>query len=142
MTDKSPPRTSSLGFGLTAKPARRGTRTEVAARPERKARILLVDRDSDSRRLMSGRLGASNYAVESVDSAEAALDAAVRSRPDLVVTDLHLGAMDGLALLRELKSRWPAITVIIVTAHGTIAQAVRATQFGAFGFLVKPVEKA
>ena len=91
---------------------------------------------------MSGRLGASNYAVESVDSAEAALDAAVRSRPDLVVTDLHLGAMDGLALLRELKSRWPAITVIIVTAHGTIAQAVRATQFGAFGFLVKPVEKA
>ena len=142
MTDKSPPRTSSLGFGLTAKPARRGTRTEVAARPERKARILLGDRDSDSRRLMSGRLGASNYAVESVDSAEAALDAAVRSRPDLVVTDLHLGAMDGLALLRELKSRWPAITVIIVTAHGTIAQAVRATQFGAFGFLVKPVEKA
>jgi two-component system response regulator GlrR len=50
--------------------------------------------------------------------------------------------MDGLELLRELKSRWPAVTVIIVTAHGTIAQAVRATQCGAFGFLVKPVEKA
>jgi two-component system response regulator GlrR len=50
-------------------------------------------------------------------------------------------SMDGLTLLKELKSRWPDMTVIILTAHGTIPDAVRATQAGAFGFLVKPVER-
>lgn len=143
MTDKSPPLASSLGFGIKPAPeARRGARSNVATRTERKARILLVDRDADSRRLMTARLATGNYSVESVDSAEEALDAGVRMRPDLVITDLRLGGIDGLTLLRELKGRWPSIAVIIVTAHGTIPEAVRATQFGAFGFLVKPVEKA
>jgi two-component system response regulator GlrR len=143
MTDKSPPLTTSLGFGINPKPKLAKSRKDVPApRAERKARILLVDRDADSRRLMMSRLTGADYHVDPVDSAEEALDACVRSRPNLVVTDLRLGAMDGLGLLRELKSRWPAITVIIVTAHGTIAEAVRATQGGAFGFLVKPVEKA
>jgi two-component system response regulator GlrR len=143
MTDKPPPLTSSLGFGIHPQPkARRGTRTAVGTKPGRRARILLVDRDAESRRLMTARLGASHYDVESVDSAEAALEASMRSRPDLVVSDLRLPGMDGLMLLRELKSRWASITVIIVTAHGTIPEAVRATQFGAFGFLVKPVDKA
>jgi two-component system response regulator GlrR len=50
--------------------------------------------------------------------------------------------MDGLALLKELKSRWPELSVIILTAHGTIPEAVQATQCGAFGFLVKPVGKS
>jgi two-component system response regulator GlrR len=49
--------------------------------------------------------------------------------------------MDGVAFLKELKSRWPEISVIILTAHGSIPDAVKATQAGAFGFLVKPVEK-
>jgi two-component system response regulator GlrR len=49
--------------------------------------------------------------------------------------------MDGIALLRELQRRWPGLSVILLTAHGTIPDAVRATQFGAFAFLTKPVEK-
>jgi len=138
----SPP-TASLGFGILPKPHHAKRRKdEIAAQPERKARVLVVDGDVESRRLMTARLSMADYAVDSVANAEAALDACVRSRPNLVVTDLHLGAKDGMDLLKELKSRWPAIMVIIVTAHGTIAQAVRATQQGAFGFLVKPVEKA
>jgi two-component system response regulator GlrR len=103
---------------------------------------LVVDNESESRRFLGARLAMANYIVESVDSASAALDSCVRWRPNLVITDLRLEQMDGLALLSELKSRWPALIVIIVTAHGTIAEAVRATQCGAFGFLVKPVEKA
>ncbi|MDB6085493.1 MAG: response regulator GlrR [Gammaproteobacteria bacterium] len=91
---------------------------------------------------MNARLTMANYEVEWTDTAESALDSCVRSRPNLVITDLRLIHMDGLSLLRELKSRWPALTVIIVTAHGTIAEAVQATQYGAFGFLVKPVEKS
>jgi two-component system response regulator GlrR len=120
----------------------RGRKGNGALQSERKPRILLVDNDSESRRFMSVRLATADYIVESADGATAALEYCVRSRPNLVITDLHLNDMDGLALLKELKSRWPALTVVIVTAHGTIAQAVQATQCGAFGFLVKPVEKA
>ena len=143
MNDKSPPLTTSLGFGINLRPkAGKGRKDELSPQAQRKARILLVDSELESRRLMTARLTTANYSVESVDSAEAALDACVRSRPNLVVTGLRLSAMDGVELLKELKSRWPAVSVIIVTAHGTIAQAVRATQCGAFGFLVKPVEKS
>jgi two-component system response regulator GlrR len=90
---------------------------------------------------MVSRLGGANYAVETADGAQAALDACVRSRPNLVITDLRIIDMDGLAFLKELKSRWPQLTVIILTAHGTISEAVKATQCGAFGYLVKPVGK-
>jgi two-component system response regulator GlrR len=90
---------------------------------------------------MVTRLGAANYVVETAETAQAALDACVQSRPNLVITDLRMKDMDGLAFLKELKSRWPELTVIILTAHGTISEAVQATQYGAFGYLVKPVAK-
>jgi two-component system response regulator GlrR len=143
MTQKSPPSTASLGFGMTqrTKPTR-GRKEEVAPQPQRKARIVLVDPDPESRRLMTSRLTNANYDVDALDTAQAALDACVRSRPNLVITDLRMPGMDGLELLKEVKSRWPPVMVIIVTAHGTIPEAVRATQSGAFGFLVKPVERS
>jgi two-component system response regulator GlrR len=101
----------------------------------------VVDQDPALRRLMVSRLGGANYAVETAEGALVALDACVRSRPNLVITDLRMNDMDGLAFLKELRSRWPQMTVIILTAHGTIAEAVQATQSGAFGYLVKPVGK-
>ncbi|HEY0803367.1 MAG TPA: sigma 54-interacting transcriptional regulator [Steroidobacteraceae bacterium] len=101
-----------------------------------------MDSDPDMRRTSSARLVAANYSVETAASAPAALDACVRSRPNLVITDLRLEQMDGLALLKELKGRWPNMTVIILTAFGTISEAVQATQLGAFGFLVQPVDKS
>jgi len=143
MVHKSPPLTASLGFGLTARPkALRSRKDEAEPAAERRARILVVDGDTESRRFTTARLSSANYLVETTHDAQSALDACVRSRPNLVVTDLHLDQMDGLALLKELKSRWPALTVIIVTAHATIPEAVEATQCGAFGFLIKPLEKA
>jgi two-component system response regulator GlrR len=107
-----------------------------------KPRIMVVDGDPATRRLIGIRLRAADYAVETVGDAQAALDACIRVRPNLVITDLRLGKMDGLAFLKELKSRWSDMTVIIVTDHDTIPEAVLATQRGAFSFLVKPVEKA
>jgi two-component system response regulator GlrR len=92
---------------------------------------LVVDEDPALRRLMSTRLGAANYQVESADSARAALNAGERFRPHLVVTALRMEPMDGLALLSELKNRWPDMSVIILTAYGTIAEAVLATQCAA-----------
>ena len=130
MNVRSPPVTASLGFGIT--PKAKGSN----------ARILIVDPDLAMRRLMSTRLGAENYTVEAVADAQAALDACVRNRPHLVITDWQLEGMDGFSLLKELKGRWPALSVIFLTAHGSIREAVKATQHGAFGFLVKPVEKS
>jgi len=107
----------------------------------RKPKILVVDADQAMRRLMGARLGAANYSVQSVGTAPAALDACVRSRPNLVITDLRLEGMGGISFLKELKSRWPLLSVIVLTAYGTIPEAVEATQCGAFGYLVKPIER-
>jgi two-component system response regulator GlrR len=79
--------------------------------------------------------------VEAVESAALALAATSRFRPELVITDLRMDQMDGIGLLKELQSRYPGLKVIILTAHGTIPDAVHATQLGAFGFLTKPVDK-
>ncbi len=127
--------TTPLSFGLHT-----GTR-ETQTPQKRKARILVVDDDPGLLRLLTIRLRAENYEVEAVESAAAALAACVRFRPDLVITDLRMDQMDGIGLLKELQSRWPGLRVIILTAHGTIPDAVHATQSGAFGFLTKPVDK-
>ncbi|TLY72510.1 MAG: response regulator [Gammaproteobacteria bacterium] len=108
---------------------------------KRKARILLVDDDPGLLRLLTIRLRAESYDVEAVESAAQALSASSRFRPDLVITDLRMDQMDGIGLLKELQNRWPGLKVIILTAHGTIPDAVQATQMGAFGFLTKPVDK-
>jgi len=108
---------------------------------KRKARILAVDDDPGLLRLLTIRLRAENYEVEAVENGVQALAAASRFRPDLVISDLRMDQMDGIALLKELQNRWPGLKVIMLTAHGTIPDAVQATQMGAFGFLTKPVEK-
>jgi two-component system response regulator GlrR len=109
--------------------------------PKRKARILAVDDDPGLLRLLTIRLRAENYEVEAVESGAQALSATSRFRPDLVITDLRMDEMDGIGLLKELQSRYPGLKVIMLTAHGTIPDAVQATQMGAFGFLTKPVDK-
>jgi two-component system response regulator GlrR len=126
--------TTSLSFGLPS------SRDSLSTQ-KRKARILVVDDDPGLLRLLTIRLRAENYEVEAVESAAAALAACTRFRPDLVITDLRMDQMDGIGLLKELQSRWPGLRVIILTAHGTIPDAVHATQSGAFGFLTKPVDK-
>lgn len=108
---------------------------------KRKARILVVDDDPGLLRLLTIRLRAENYEVEAMESAAQALAASSRFRPDLVITDLRMEPMDGIGLLKELQTRWPGLKVILLTAHGTIPDAVQATQMGAFGFLTKPVDK-
>jgi two-component system response regulator GlrR len=106
-----------------------------------KARILVVDDDPGLLRLLTIRLRAENYEVEAVENGPLALAAAARFRPDLVISDLRMEPLDGIGLLKELQNRWPGLKVIMLTAHGTIPDAVQATQMGAFGFLTKPVEK-
>ncbi|NIL93153.1 MAG: response regulator [Woeseiaceae bacterium] len=110
-----------------------------AAQP--KGKILLVDDDPGLLRLLSIRLRAEGYDVEAVESAHKALATLNRFTPDLVITDLRMDKMDGIGLLKELQTRSPGLRVVIITAHGTIPDAVVATQSGAFGFLTKPIDK-
>ena len=112
-----------------------------ARKDQREGKILLVDDDPGLLRLLSIRLRAEGYEIEAVESAAKALAALNRFSPDLVITDLRMDKMDGLGLLSELQTRSPGLRVIIVTAHGTIPDAVTATQHGAFGFLTKPIDK-
>ncbi len=109
--------------------------------PESKGKILLVDDDPGLLRLLSIRLRAEDYEVEAVESAHKALAVLHRFRPDLVITDLKMDKMDGIGLLKELQTKSPGLRVVIITAHGTIPDAVTATQSGAFGFLTKPIDK-
>ena len=106
-----------------------------------KGKILLVDDDPGLLRLLSIRLRAEGYDVEAVESAHTALATLNRFTPDLVITDLRMDKMDGIGLLKELQTRSPGLRVVIITAHGTIPDAVVATQSGAFGFLTKPIDK-
>jgi two-component system response regulator GlrR len=103
--------------------------------------ILLVDDDPALLRLLSIRLNAAGYDVRAVQSGEIALEAVETQRPDLVITDLRMDRMDGMQLLDELNRRCTGLPVLILTAHGTIPDAVSATQEGAVAFLTKPVDK-
>jgi two-component system response regulator GlrR len=102
--------------------------------------ILLVDDDPDILKLMAMRLNASGYAVQAVDSGRMALAALAAARPQLVITDLKMDGMDGMALFDAIHNTAPTLPVIILTAHGTIPDAVAATKRGVFGFLPKPVD--
>ena len=103
-------------------------------------RILVVDDDQSFLRLLTMRLSAAGFTVKPVVSGEQALDELLRFRPHVVVTDLMMDGMDGMALFDEIHRRCPTLPIIILTAHGTINDAVDATKKGVFGFLTKPVD--
>lgn len=108
---------------------------------ERRPRVVLVDDDPGLLRLLTIRLKSEGFEVAACESAAQALVSVKSFRPDVVVTDLRMAQMDGIGLLHELQRRHPAMPVILMTAHGTIPDAVEATKSGAFAFLTKPVEK-
>jgi two-component system, NtrC family, response regulator GlrR len=108
----------------------------------KKPSILLVDDDVALRELITLRLEANGFRVESVDSGEAALGKLALARPDAVLTDMQMAGMDGMALFNTIHARDPALPVIVLTAHGTIPDAVAATQQGLFGYLTKPYDAA
>ena len=107
----------------------------------RRPRIVLVDDDPGLLRLITIRLRSEGFEVAACENASQALTTVPRFLPDVLVTDLRMKDKDGISLLKELQGRYPALPVILLTAHGTIPDAVTATKSGAFAFLTKPVEK-
>jgi two-component system, NtrC family, response regulator GlrR len=102
--------------------------------------ILLVDDDPDLLKLISLRLTSAGYRIRTAESGETALAAIAIQRPAAVVTDLRMPGIDGLQLFDAIHRQHPALPVLILTAHGTIPDAVAATQRGVFGFLTKPFD--
>ena len=104
------------------------------------AHILVVDDDEDILRLLSVRLRARGLRVSTATSAEEGLARIAVDPPRAVVSDVRLPGRDGLALFEEIRSTRPTLPVILLTAHGTIPDAVDATSRGVFGYLTKPFD--
>jgi two-component system, NtrC family, response regulator GlrR len=104
------------------------------------SRILIVDDDAALLRLLELRLRAEGHDVVEATSGEAALARLDHELPELLITDLRMGGMDGLQLFEAVHRRHPLLPVLMLTAHGTIADAVRALQRGVFGYIAKPFE--
>ena len=104
------------------------------------AHILVVDDDEDILRLLSMRLRARGFRVSTATSAEEGLARIAVDPPRAVVSDVRLPGRDGLALFEEIRTTRPTLPVILLTAHGTIPDAVDATSRGVFGYLTKPFD--
>lgn len=109
--------------------------------PRNSARLLLVDDDPALLKLLGMRLTSEGFQVTTASSGPDALRQLNKEKVDLVVSDLRMDEMDGLALFGEIQKRLPGLPVIILTAHGSIPEAVSATRQGVFSFLTKPVDR-
>ena len=107
-----------------------------------KPHILLVDDDPSLTRLLILRLETEGFIVTSAAcGAEALKILIVQDDIQLVISDLRMDGMDGLELFEQIQSRYVGLPVIIITAQGSVPEAVLATQRGVFGFLTKPIDK-
>lgn len=103
-------------------------------------RILIVDDEADLLSLWKMRLESNDYEVSTALSGEEALAKMSVINPDVMITDLRMPGIDGLALFEALRERNRTLPVIIITAHGSIPEAVAATRQGVFSFLTKPID--
>ncbi len=104
------------------------------------AKILVVEDDDLLREALSDTLQLAGYQVVSAEDGSRALRLLNAELVDLVVSDVQMAAMDGHALLRNIKKQWPRLPVVLMTAYGSIEKAVKAMRDGAADYLVKPFE--
>ncbi|MCU0621470.1 MAG: sigma-54 dependent transcriptional regulator, partial [Gemmatimonadales bacterium] len=102
--------------------------------------ILVVDDERTLARVIKAWFTESGYETETAADATEALQLLERLRPDVVFTDVRLPGIDGIALLRRIREFDPTISVVVMTAHGTIEGAVEAVKLGAFDYVKKPVD--
>ncbi|MBI2469235.1 MAG: sigma-54-dependent Fis family transcriptional regulator [Candidatus Rokubacteria bacterium] len=102
-------------------------------------RILIVDDEKGIRTTLAAILADEGYRAIAVGSAREALARVGEEVPDLVILDIWLPEMDGIETLAELKRQWPELPVIMISGHGTIETAVKATKLGAYDFIEKPM---
>jgi len=103
------------------------------------SRILIVDDEQGIRRSLAGLLADEGFETDVAGDGEKALQAIRTERPDLVLLDIAMPGIDGMEVLEETRQAWPELPVVMMSGHGTIETAVRATQLGAFDFIEKPL---
>ena len=104
--------------------------------------ILVVEDDPDLREALSDTLALSRYRVLTAVDGEDAIELLGQHAVGLVITDVQMPRMNGISLLHEIKSRWPHVPVLLMTAYGVISQAVEAMREGASNYMVKPFDVA
>ena len=102
-------------------------------------KILVIDDESSIRQSIQGVLGDEGYQVSLAAGGLEGLEKVKQERPDVVLLDIWMEEMDGLETLRRIKEQFPAQKVIMMSGHGTIETAVKATKLGAFDFVEKPL---
>ena len=103
--------------------------------------VLIVEDEQDQRRLMAQILRGAGYQVFAEPDVEAALQRLEEQPASLVVSDWKLPGRDGMALLAEVRERFPQTAFIMATAYGSISHAVEAVRSGADDYLVKPFQR-
>lgn len=103
-------------------------------------RVLLIDDDKDLLKLVSMRLKSDGFDVASADGGRKGLAMLDSFQPQVVVTDLRMDDIDGMAVFEYVKANRPSLPVIMLTAHGSIPHALEATRRGAFAYLTKPFD--
>lgn len=101
--------------------------------------LLLVDDEAGIRTVLGIALEEMGYAVRTAPDAEGALDLIAREAPQILLTDIKMPGMDGIALLKQVKARWPDTEVIMLTGHGDIDLAIRSLKHEATDFITKPI---
>jgi nitrogen regulation protein NR(I) len=109
--------------------------------PERK-QILVVDDEPNLRRVLSAQLTRDGYDVHTAEDGEQALSILGEHHIDLVITDLRMPKVDGMELLRRAVEMDEELPVVMITAHGTVDNAVEALKTGAFDYITKPFDQA
>ena len=102
--------------------------------------ILIIDDEASIRQSLSGALSDEGYQVASAPSAAQAIEIIRKENPDLILMDIWMPDIDGLTALNEIKNQGIETPIIMMSGHGTIETAVKATKLGAFDFVEKPIE--
>ncbi|MGD9852943.1 MAG: sigma-54-dependent transcriptional regulator [Nitrospirales bacterium] len=103
--------------------------------------VLIVDDEVNIRNALVTILEKAGYRAQGAESAESALALMTESPSDLLITDVRMPGIGGIALVEQVKSRWPATEIIVITAYGSIETAVEAMRLGAYDFLTKPIDR-
>src|SRR5947207_47991 len=103
------------------------------------ASVLLVDDEKGIRQSLSAVLEDEGYGIVSVSTGEECLKSLEVKKFQVVLLDVWMRGMDGLEVLRRIQEKYPEIVVVMISGHGTVETAVRATKLGAFDFLEKPL---
>jgi DNA-binding NtrC family response regulator len=110
--------------------------------PSARERVLIVEDDPTTRIGLTELVGTWGFSTESAVDGEDALQRITTFRPTIIISDLVMPKMGGLELLRALKDEGGDLTIVILTAQGTVETAVEAIKEGAYDYLTKPIEPA